>query len=295
MAQPKPLKIAILGGGISGLGVAVGLTRNPNPNLEVSLYEMQPEISETGAGLAMGASALHAIELLNPNLLKNLQARGMRIEGKGAANFMNIRYAGAGELDGQVIAEVSGAGQAACHRGHLVAEMAALIPDGVIKLSHHVKSLTHDADGVTIEFDNGVTDRADFAIGCDGIHGKSRKAVLGAENPDAQPSFFDAYVYRSLVPMPLGEETFGAEVAHMSNLFCGPNGWITMYPVDDGRSISLGAVKLTTKGWNHPKWTAMPAEGQLDEDFAGPEWGEVVHKMIPVRQYDELSGVIQGG
>lgn len=119
---------------------------------------MQSEISEMGAGIAMGASALHAVELLNPNLSKNLQARGMRIEGKGVANFMNIRYAGTGELDGQIIAEVSGAGQAACYQGQLVAEMAALLPDGVIKLSHHMKSLIYDIDGVTIEFDNGVTD-----------------------------------------------------------------------------------------------------------------------------------------
>lgn len=61
--------------------------------------------------------------------------------------------------------------------------------------------------------------------------------------------------------MPLGEETFGAEMIYMSNLFCSPNSWVTMYPVDDGWSISLSAVKLMTKGWNHSKWTAMLAEG----------------------------------
>jgi salicylate hydroxylase len=126
--------------------------------------------------------------------------------------------------------------------------MAALLPSGVIKTSMRAIKVINDVDDSTIEFDNGTIEKPGFIIGCDGIHGKSRRAVLGEDNPASKPTFFDAYVYRNLVPMPKAEETSGTETAHMSNLYVGPNGWITMYPVDDGRSISLGAVHLTDQG-----------------------------------------------
>ena len=50
-SRQKTLKIAIIGGGPGGLGVALELARLPF--VEWTLYEKKPEISDTGGGIAL--------------------------------------------------------------------------------------------------------------------------------------------------------------------------------------------------------------------------------------------------
>ena len=57
--------VAIVGGGIGGLTLAIGLSQGP---LSVQIYEQDIELREIGAGVAIGGNATRLLEKLGVNL-----------------------------------------------------------------------------------------------------------------------------------------------------------------------------------------------------------------------------------
>lgn len=60
----KKIDVAIIGGGIGGLCLALGLLKQPH--LDVQVYEAAPMFSEIGAGVSLASNAERALELLGP-------------------------------------------------------------------------------------------------------------------------------------------------------------------------------------------------------------------------------------
>lgn len=52
--KPKPLKVAIVGGGPGGLGTAIALSKLPS--VEVTVYEQASVLREVSAGISIGPS-----------------------------------------------------------------------------------------------------------------------------------------------------------------------------------------------------------------------------------------------
>lgn len=59
--------IAIVGGGLGGLALAIGLLRY---GVKVHIYEASAAFSEIGAGVTFGANATTALHLIDPRLLE---------------------------------------------------------------------------------------------------------------------------------------------------------------------------------------------------------------------------------
>ena len=55
-------KLAIIGGGIGGLSLALGL--NKYPNIDYHVYEAAPAFGEIGAGVSIGVNAQRALQLI---------------------------------------------------------------------------------------------------------------------------------------------------------------------------------------------------------------------------------------
>ena len=62
--HPQSLSIAIVGGGIGGLALALGLLKHPH--IDFHIFESAPSFGEIGAGVAFGPNAQRALELLGP-------------------------------------------------------------------------------------------------------------------------------------------------------------------------------------------------------------------------------------
>jgi salicylate hydroxylase len=61
-AQPKLIRVAIIGGGPGGLSSAIALSSLTN--VEVALYEQARELREIGAGIRIGFNSWKVLELL---------------------------------------------------------------------------------------------------------------------------------------------------------------------------------------------------------------------------------------
>ena len=61
---PKPLSVAIIGGGIGGLCTAIALLKHPHITIQV--YEAAPTFGEIGAGVGIGPNAQQALSLIGP-------------------------------------------------------------------------------------------------------------------------------------------------------------------------------------------------------------------------------------
>ena len=61
---PTTLKVAVIGGGIGGLALALGLLEHPH--IDVQVYESAPSFGEIGAGVSIAYNAQRALELISP-------------------------------------------------------------------------------------------------------------------------------------------------------------------------------------------------------------------------------------
>ena len=60
----KAINVAIIGGGIGGISLALGLLKLPH--VDVQVYESAHTFSEIGAGVSIGANAARALALIGP-------------------------------------------------------------------------------------------------------------------------------------------------------------------------------------------------------------------------------------
>lgn len=61
-SSPRPLRVAVVGGGPGGLATAIALSKTPN--VEVHIYEKDKILREVGAGINIGANSWNVLELL---------------------------------------------------------------------------------------------------------------------------------------------------------------------------------------------------------------------------------------
>ncbi len=134
--KTKPFSLAIAGGGIGGLCLAVALVHHHIP---VHVYEAAPAFSEIGAGVGLGPNALRAMALLDPAIragYERCQTTNFASE-EERGRFFNFRYGmerpsrDGKMVAGQLICEVrSGGVTSSVHRARFLNELVSLMPVG---------------------------------------------------------------------------------------------------------------------------------------------------------------------
>lgn len=174
-------RVAVVGAGIAGLAAAVALHRVGVP---VVVFEQAGELGEVGAGVALAPNSVRFFEELG--LGDALHAIAVRTP-QGMVTYAQ---------DGRRLGSTGYTGGRSIHRRDLIDLLRSAVPGDAVRLGTKLVGVEQDADGVTLAFADGSTERADAVVGADGIHSVARRAV-GDETP---PTFSGVVAYRGLVP-----------------------------------------------------------------------------------------------
>jgi salicylate hydroxylase len=261
--QDRALRLAIVGGGIGGLCLALGLRKHPH--IDVQIYEAAHKFSEVGAGIGIGRNAQRALELLGPDVYAAYKKQATETP------FRICNGNAEGELASSVLVPPNGkASQSTVHRAKFLNALVELVPSGWThfdKRLANIEDKTAEGGSLVLTFKDGTTAEADAIIGADGIHSHTRDYVLddvpGKERYQLQ--YTGAVLYRSVIPMEKVVEVLGTEITQCSSLFIVDGAMVVSYPVDHHTRLNAAAYTWKYNTWTNKEWMIpVDREGVLE-------------------------------
>ncbi|KAK0713561.1 hypothetical protein B0T26DRAFT_742188 [Lasiosphaeria miniovina] len=291
-AQPQ-LDVAIIGGGVVGLIMAMGLMKR---GIRVVIYEQSREFREIGAGIAFTANAIKCMSLLDPAIVAAVDAVATP-NGEDADKPNDyVRFhdgyrwdpADAADTEDKLLGllHTGYKGFQGCHRAHLLDELVKSIPPSAVAFCKRFVGHTDPGPGekLVLQFADGTTAQADAVIGCDGIKSKVRQVLLGADSPASYPHFSHKVAYRALVPMAAAEAALGTFKARNQHMHTGPGAHLLHFPVAGGTLLNVVAFVADAEPWPltdahaQRNMTADATRGDLEAVFAG--WCPTVRHVV---------------
>jgi len=264
MQTDKPLKAAIIGGGLGGLAAALSLLRG---GIDAEVYEQSAAFGEIGAGIQIGPNATRILHRIVP--APALTARAVRPVAAHQRRWRDgrtLQYAPLGEA----VEAAFGAPYYLFHRADLLHALAGALPPERVHFGHRLAAIRDRGHFVEARFENEAEITADILVGADGIHSTVRRLLLGPE----QPRFTGCIAYRGLVPA-ARLAPLGLEVA--SNNWMGPGQHFVHYPVAGGELVNFVAV-MERETWTRESWTDRGEKADVLAAYAG--WHEQVRRII---------------
>ncbi|KAH6605468.1 hypothetical protein Trco_007175 [Trichoderma cornu-damae] len=293
--EQEPIDIAIVGGGIGGLALAIGLQQYSQ--IRIKIYEAASKFSEIGAGVFFGANSIRAMSLIHP-AVGEAYARISTSVGWESKKDTYFDFVLAHELHGlptgsHIVSPKLTASErhSTAHRAHFVDELIKLIPDSISEFGKRLMDISRDNDrGKTIlKFADGSAAEAHAVIGCDGIRSVCRSFVLGKDNPLSQPTFTGKHAYRGLIPMDKAAAAIGEEKARNRFMFLGKGGHVLTFPVAKGEMMNVVAFSTTKSGTWEGDWVKKMDRGAMASDFEG--FGEECQKILSLMENTDHWGI----
>ena len=233
-------EVTVLGAGIGGLAVATALAQR---GAKVRVLEQADAITEVGAGIQVSPNGMAVLRALGVGPVGGSSAAVALCDGASGDAVLRMTLSKGFEL---------------VHRADLIAALADVARGAGVEicLGARVDSVDADGDQAALRMVDGTVSRHDILIGADGLHAKTRTAVLG----DIAPFFTQQVAWRALIP--------GQGEPAEARVFMGPGRHLVTYPLRGGALTNIVAVEerasWAEEGWNH---TDDPAN--LRAAFAG--------------------------
>jgi 2-polyprenyl-6-methoxyphenol hydroxylase-like FAD-dependent oxidoreductase len=247
------MHIAIVGGGIGGLALALSLHRF---GIECDVYEAVPEVREIGVGITLLPHAMR--ELAQLGLQAQLEAAGIEnLESVFCNRWGQFIYREArGRHAGYTLPEVG------LHRGklHGIMYRAAMERIGAsrIHLDHRCVGVEQDGNHATLRFQSSAGAplapiEADIVVACDGVNSMVRRVFY----PDEQLAFGGINTWRGVtVHKPI---LSGKSYLRIGSI---DTGKMVIYPIADnvdgnGNQLVNWVAEIRREGsrmndWNQP-------------------------------------------
>src|ERR1700730_4377383 len=142
----RPLRIAVIGGGIGGLTAALSLRR---AGFEVDVYEQAPALTHIGGGINMGPNAARV--LFGLGLAEGLLREGVCPRSTHQRRWDDGRTLQRAPLNPQC-EKLYGAPHITIHRADLLAVISSAIPSERIRLGHRLVGLAEKGGHVEAWF-----------------------------------------------------------------------------------------------------------------------------------------------
>jgi len=261
--QARPLRAAIVGGGIGGLAAANALARQ---GLRVDVYEQASALGEVGAGI-----------FVYPNSLRQLERMGFAkaLADVGAPVGEGSQYR---RMDGTVVGPIVTAdssgwnGMYGMHRADILNALAAALPADSIHTGHRCVGFSQTEESATIFFADGNSAEADVVIAADGIRSVLQPFVV----EPSPPEYSGFRAYRGLVE----RDSLDSWPDRTHQVWMGHGKHFMVFPVRSGQLLNyVGFVPLDIE--TVESWSAVGDRDQLAASFAGwdPEIGKLLEKV----------------
>ncbi|PPR03585.1 hypothetical protein CVT26_006126 [Gymnopilus dilepis] len=306
-----PLRVAIIGGGIGGLTLAVALSRLGLEDLiEVDIYESAPELTQVGAGITFWPRAWKILRDLGLEeaLIRHLSPGQHVPDGKPRLGF---QFRKADQRQGIPIHDLVFAGAALSFHRATVQQILLenLSPSIRCHLSCRLVSYNEGQAGeVTLTFEDGKTTTCDLLVGADGLKSVVRKQFVKSGTSDdssGDPVWSGSFAYRCMINSDIvsqrvpNHHAFKTPVIHL-----------VVYPILQGRVINVVAYHsdLSKEGTQYDgpsfqdvtKDEVMAIFGQWEEEVRvlaenmekPSRWA--IHAIEPLESYGSGSVLLLG-
>ena len=260
------MKVAIVGGGIAGLAFALALHQR---GIDCTVLEGVREIKPLGVGITLLPHAMRELSALGlqPQLeaqaIENLDSRFFTRHGQFVHSELRGRHAGYAQPELGI------------HRGvlHRVLWDAAVQRLGAerVRSGARCTSVVQNAQGVSVQLDNGQSLRADVAVACDGVNSAVRRQLVAGD----ALAFTDINTWRGTTVHPpiLG----GRSYLRIGTLEVGK---IVVYPIAD---------KVNERGDQLINWTTeVRQQGAPMNDWNAPGRAEDAARSLADWRFDWL-------
>lgn len=217
MRAKKDFEVAIVGGGIAGLTLAIALHHR---DVNVCIYEQAPKFGEIGAGVSFSPNAIQAMKICHPGIHKAFEDVCTRNQWPSKRKVWFDYLDGTETPSARAVKQnaaftiSTSTGQAGVHRAHFLDAMIPLLPQGIAVFGKRLHNITEkDGGRLIMHFQDGSTAETDAVIGTDGIKSRVRQLMFGEAHPCARPTYTHKYAYRGLIPMEKAIEAVGEERA----------------------------------------------------------------------------------
>jgi FAD-dependent urate hydroxylase len=213
-ASTRPLRILVIGAGVSGISVARGLLRDGH---DVTVFDQRSNIQAGGGAVTIWSNG--------ETVLRQL---GVDMNGTGqllsSVRVMTSRGRLLATLDVTAMVNRLGAPVRMVPRRDLLERLLEGFPTDRIRCNSRAVGVATTPNGVCVEFADGGSAEGDLLIGADGLHSVVRD-VVGA--PDAQPTGWCSW--QGLITLPdVGDD-------HVAVIIIGKHGNTGLWPAGGSR------------------------------------------------------------
>ncbi|KAF1836607.1 FAD/NAD(P)-binding domain-containing protein [Decorospora gaudefroyi] len=288
MAPAKPMDIIILGGGIAGLTTALSLTKfapsSSPPN--ITLFEIRPEPATIGGAVNLTPNALRLLShlgALDEMRAKNYGAECLAVEVYDLYTNAKIAESSFRGPDGKGLGDPPFTALRITRGEALKGVLAAIEKHNNIKLICGKKTIKIEEDdaGVSIEFEDGGSARADILIGCDGIHSVTRLKHVEPERKALYSGICNAFGFAPRRKISSGD--FEPTHFSVSGMNFGRRGMLlTSFHDPNQESIYVGALMQVPEiadrnGWKAAGKDADKTRNEMLERYAGAANPHIAH------------------
>ena len=230
-------KIAIIGGGISGLYIANLLRKNSS--YEITIYEKNNSINlEKGYGIQL---SVNSIKLLNKIGFQNINFKEKFFPNK--VDFYSLKNKKK-ICDLNISAfNINEAKYTTLQRFTLINFLKNRLPDNFINYNKKVTKINYEGDNIEITFENSASIKCDYLVISDGIFSKSKSLIAKKE---IKPKYFKSIALRATIDR---DSLQGIDPSNIS-LSLGSNLHSVSYPIDNKGQLNFISIlrkKLNTK------------------------------------------------
>jgi salicylate hydroxylase len=222
-------KIAIIGGGISGLYIANLLRKNPS--YEITIYEKNNSVNvEKGYGIQL---SVNSIKLLNEIGFQNINLEDKFHPNK--VDFYSLRNKKKiCDLNISVFNNTV-AKYTTLQRFTLINFLKNRLPDNFINYNKKVSKIDHKSDNIEVTFENSASIKCDYLIISDGVFSKTKSLIAKKE---IKPRYFNSVALRATIDK---NDLQGIDLSNIS-IFLGSNLHYVSYPVDSKGQLNFISI-----------------------------------------------------